>query len=313
VEPNSLSNCWERWSQTLYQTVGKGGAKLFIKYILNANYVLYLIMHVTFCFLVTKDLIKEAIWRTWFMRLQELGLKINIITHYSPKHKGNIQSEWLLKTIIPENYLFDTAWGWITKATLSLYKYALENSKADWYSIHSESCVPFISPEKFIKIFQAYKQNTFLSYCKAWWMDSTTTRDTRANLHLLPSEYHFAHPTWCILCHEDLSQIINLSESDKQLTNIITSGHSADESIIAIFLYKINNFKNVVNKLTTITDWKRTPNGCNPYTFNSWTEADINAVKELCADKSKQKYMFLRKIGPDFPDDNVLETTFEKG
>ena len=267
-------------------------------------------MDITFCFLVTKDLIKEHIWRKWFACLKKRGLKINIITHCSPEHKANINSDWLLKTIIPEEYLMDTAWGWLTKATLSMYKYALENSKSDWYTIHSESCIPFITPEKFIKKFNLYKKNTMLNYCKPWWTPTNSIND-RANLHLLPSEYHFAHAQWCIICHEDMYKIIQLTETDKVLTDIITSGHTADESIIAIFLYKINNFKNVVNKLTTITDWKRTPNGNNPYTFTDWTEEDRIAVKELYADKSKQKYMFMRKVGPNFPDQAL--TNFIKG
>jgi hypothetical protein len=254
---------------------------------------------------VTKDLIKEKVWRKWLARLQELGMKFNIITHCSPAYKANIKSSWLKYTIIPDDYLCDTAWSWLTKATLSMYKYALENSKSNWYSIHSESCIPFITPEKFIENFNVYKHNTFLSHSKAWWTP-TNARNDRANLHLLPSEYHLAHAQWCIICHDDLTQIISLTESDKQLTDIITSGHTADESIIAIFLYKINNFKNVINKLTTITDWKRSPTGCNPYTFMNWTEADKAAVLELCADKSKNEYMFMRKIGDTFPDEIIF-------
>ena len=262
-------------------------------------------MDVTFCFLVTKDLIKEHIWRTWLDRLKVLGLNINVVTHCSPAHKVNIKSDWLKATLIPANYLCDTEWGWLTKATLSMYKYALENTKAEWYSIHSETCVPFISPEKFIENFHLYKQKTFLSHCKAWWTP-TRSRNDRANLHLLPSEYHLAHSQWCILCLEDLSAIVKLAEKEQQLTAIITSGHTADESILAIFLFKINNFKNVVNKLTTVTDWKRTPNGNNPYTFNNWTETDKLAVAEMCADKSKNEYMFLRKIGATFPDEILM-------
>ena len=262
-------------------------------------------MDVTFCFLVTRDLIKESTWRSWLSRLQDLGLKFNVITHCSLAYKENIRSEWLKYTIIPDEYLRDTFWAWLTKATLSMYKYALENSKSSWYSIHSESCVPFVSPERFIENFQQFKHNSFLNHCKAWWTPTYSSND-RANLHLLPKEYHLAHAQWCILCLEDMVDIINLTESDKQLTDIITSGHTADESILAIFLFKINNFKNVINKLTTITDWKRSPTGCNPYTFNSWTEADKIAVHELCEDKTKNEYMFMRKIGKEFPD-NLLE------
>lgn len=47
---------------------------------------------VTFCFLVTRDLSKEHIWREWFEGLNRLQIKCAIVVHCS--HKGSIQSEW---------------------------------------------------------------------------------------------------------------------------------------------------------------------------------------------------------------------------
>jgi hypothetical protein len=263
-------------------------------------------MDVTFCFIVTTDLVKEQIWRKWLDRLRELGLKINVITHCSPAQHGNIKSDWLGQTILPADYLRETAWAWIMNAILSMYKYAITHSPSSWYTLHSESCLPCVSPEKFIENFNAYKQHSFLSYSKAWWTPMNVRND-RANLHLLPPDYHYAHAHLSILCQEDLSQMITLSETNHTLTTILQSGHTADESWIAVFLYKINNFKNVINKLTTITDWKRTPNGNNPYTFMNWTDADKAAVAEMRADKSKNEYMFIRKIGETFPDAVLLE------
>ena len=263
-------------------------------------------MDVTFCFLVTKDLVKEHIWRKWLARLQELGLKINVITHCSPAQCGNIKSDWLSQTILPADYLCDSAWGWLMQAEMSMYNYALTHSTSSWYTLHSETCVPLVTPEKFLENFNAYKAHSFLNYCKAWWTPTNVPND-RANLHLLPPDYHLAHPQWSILCHEDLADMMAFSKIDRLLTTILQSGHTADESFIAVFLYKINNFKNVINKLTTITDWKRSPNGCNPYTFHGWTEADKIAVEEMRADKTKNEYMFLRKIGDTFPDAVLLE------
>lgn len=257
-------------------------------------------MDVTFCFLVTKDLVKEQIWRKWFDRLTELGLKIKVITHTSPAQINNITSDWLKQTLMPRSYLTETDWGWVMNAMLSMYGYALENSPSAWYTLHSETCVPLVSPEIFIKNFQAAKQHSFLSYCKAWWTPNNAC-NYRANLHLLPNEYHLAHSQWSILCHEDLTQMLTLAKTDVWLTSILLNGHAAEESFIAVFLYKINNFKNVIQKLTTITDWKRTPNGNNPYTFMGWTDADKAAVAEMCADKTKTDYMFLRKVGATFP------------
>jgi hypothetical protein len=261
---------------------------------------------VTFCFIVTKDLIKEQIWRKWLDRLQELGLNIKVITHCSPKDRDNISSDWLQQTLLPADYLADTAWAWVMKAMLLMYSYAVKYSPSAWYTLHSEACVPLVSPEQFIEIFQATKGNSFLNYSKAWWTPTNAMND-RANLHLLPAEYHLAHPQWSILCHEDLAQMLTLAATDTQLTQILMSGHAAEESFIAVFLYKINNFKNVIQKLTTVTDWKRTPNGVNPYTFMDWTDADKAAVAEMRADKTKNEYMFLRKIGSTFPDSILNE------
>jgi hypothetical protein len=258
---------------------------------------------VTFCFLVTKDLVKEHIWRKWLERLAELKFKFKVVTHCSPAHIKHINSDWLRESLLPADYLFDTAWGWVMNAMLAMYTYATEQAPADWYSLHSETCVPFVSPEKFIESYRKFKQNTFISHCKAWWSPSPKCGEDRANLHLLPSEYHLAHAHWVILCHEDLTQLVKLAKDDEHLTRILIGGSSAEESFVAIFLYKINNFKNVINKLTTITDWKRTPNGKNPYIFNSWNEADRTAIAEICADQSKHEYMFMRKLGADFPDE----------
>jgi len=252
-------------------------------------------MDVTFCFLVTKDLVKEHIWRKWFDRLCELNFKFQVITHVSPNHKENVKSDWLQKTILPDDYLCETAWGYLMKAMLQTYSYATTHSPAAWYTFHSETCVPFVTPEKFVDNFHAFKTKSFLSYCKIWW---DPLSHQRANLHLLPSDYHYAHQQWSILCHEDLIQMVSLAQTDLQLTYILSNGSCADESWIAIFLYKINNFKNVITKRTTLVDWKRSI-GPNPYTFVDWLESDKITVDELQLDNN---ILFMRKVGSTFPD-----------
>jgi hypothetical protein len=258
---------------------------------------------VTFCFLVTQDLVKEELWRHWFARLQALDFKFNIITHISPAQKARVQSDWLRQTFLPDTSLCETAWGWLMRAELAMYTYAVAHHPAAWYTLHSESCVPLVAPETFIAQFQAYKTHTFLNYQKAWWTPTPVPCD-RANLHLLPPDYHWAHPQWSILCHEDLSQLVALAQADPHLTHILSSGHTADESFLAVYLYKINNFKNVIPKATTLVDWKR-GTGASPHTFLSWTEVDKAVVAELQAANAEKKhnYLFLRKIGAAFPDE----------
>lgn len=65
----------------------------------------------TFCFLVTRDLSKEHIWREWFEGLTRLQFKCAIVVHCS--HKDAIRSEWLKQYLIPDECTRDTAWGWL--------------------------------------------------------------------------------------------------------------------------------------------------------------------------------------------------------
>jgi hypothetical protein len=256
---------------------------------------------VTFCFIVTTDLVKEHIWREWFDRLEQLQFKIGIVVHCSASHKNKVKSDWLKQHFIPAECMRPTAWGWIVNAIMSMHEHALSACPAAWYSSHTETCVPMVSPEKFIDIFNACKQNSFISHSKAWW---NPLKVKRANLHLLPPAMHLVHSAWCIFCHEDLSQMVNLSKTDdrlKHVLNTVALGHVADESYAAIMLFNINHLKNVINQPTTLVDWKRTPNGNNPYTFNDWTSQDETIVRNIRR-STKNKYMFMRKIGPTFPD-----------
>ena len=89
---------------------------------------------------------------------------------------------------------------------------------------------------------------------------------------------------------------------ENQLTTTLLKGHAAEESFLAIFLYKINNFKNVIQKATTLVDWARSVGGGSPYTFHDWTAEDEKVVAALRAEKD-QNYLFMRKIGATFPDE----------
>ena len=74
---------------------------------------------VTFCFLVTRDLSKEHIWREWFEGLARLQFKCAIVVHCS--NKDAIHSEWLKQHLIPDECRRKTAWGWVLNAMLSMY------------------------------------------------------------------------------------------------------------------------------------------------------------------------------------------------
>jgi len=260
---------------------------------------------VTFCFLVSADLTKEHIWREWFDRLQQLQFKFAIVVHCSHSRAGNVRSDWLKQHFLPKERMRATAWGWIVHALMSMHEYAVITHPAAWYSTHTETCVPMVSPEKFIDTFNHRKQHSLMSYAKAWWNPGRGwSTNKRANLHLLPPAMHLVHSAWCIFCHEDLSQMVGLSKTDKtvgQVLNVLARGHVADESYAAVLLLIINNLKNVINQPATLVDWTRTKNRNNPHTFVEWTQRDEMSVCNI-RKNVKSEYMFMRKVGPAFPD-----------
>ena len=264
----------------------------------------------TFCFLVTQDLTKEHIWREWFAGLERLQFKYAIVVHCSLSHKEKIKSAWLKQWFMPDGCMRPTAWGWLVGAMMSMYDHAVQTQPAEWYTLHSDTCVPMVSPEKFVEIFNKHKQHSFVSYEKIWWNPKIVNR---ANLRMLPPQMHLVHSQWCIFCHEDLSQMVNLSKTNEQIKNtlaIVSSGHTADESYAAILLFNINRLKNVIKKQTTLVDWKRTPNGNNPYRFDGWSIYDVESVREIRKTKANE-YMFMRKVAPAFPDDVLRKHIFD--
>ena len=266
--------------------------------------------HATFCFLVTQDLTKEHIWREWFAGLERLQFKYAIVVHCSLSHAEKIKSAWLRQWCMPDGCMRPTGWGWVVEAMMSMYDYAVQTHPAEWYTLHSESCVPMVSPERFVDIFNKYKQKSFISYDKIWWDPKIVNR---ANLRMLPPHMHLAHSQWCIFCHEDLSQMVNLSKTNEQIKHMLlmmSRGHAGEESYAAVLLFNINRLKNVIKKQTTLVDWKRTPNGNNPYTFTTWTLHDMESVREIRMTKANE-YMFMRKVGPAFPDDVLRKHIFD--
>jgi hypothetical protein len=142
---------------------------------------------VTFCFLVSSDLTKEHIWREWFDRLQELQFKFAIVVHCSSSNKHKVGSDWLKQHFLPDECMRPTAWGWIVDALMSMHGHAVATCPAAWYSTHTETCIPMVSPEKFIDTFNRRKQHSLMSYTNAWWTPGRGwPTNKRANLHLLP-------------------------------------------------------------------------------------------------------------------------------
>ena len=252
---------------------------------------------VAFLFMVTRDLVKEHIWKKWF---ESLPINYNIYVHCSDPTK--IKSEWLKKYLIPYN--IPTTWNSHMEAELTLYRYALKNTNDSWFINLSETTVPYISPKKFSTFFRELKTKSMLTYKRPWWSKS---ENNRANLLMFPPDARFGNNEWCVLCNEDVRTIMYLWDYTPIVKTMIDGPH-ADESIFSVSLYIGNNFKNNIKTDTTIIDWERTTNyGNSPHVFTDWDKEDKKFVKDFV--EQNPYTMFIRKVSPDFPDSVILKWT----
>ena len=109
---------------------------------------------------IIEDLNFPNIWTYYF---KDNWDKVEIFSH--PKYPEKIKTEWLKKGILPEKYLVETRWGYLTNAYIELLRYALNNSNCDKFMFVSESGLP-IKP--FYKFYDMLKNgNIKTSYIKS--------------------------------------------------------------------------------------------------------------------------------------------------
>lgn len=254
---------------------------------------LYYDQSVALCFMVTRDLSKEHIWKSWLVELDKVGFKYNIYVHCSKPE--NIKSKWLKKYLVP--FSIPTAWNFHMEAELALLEYALDQTNDAWFINLSETTVPFVSPLKFVQMFIELSKTTLLEHKKPWW---DTKHENRANLKLFPAKARWGNSEWCVLCNKDMKSIVYIWKNTDIIDTMMKGAH-ADESIFSVTLYVANKFKNTLNELCTIMDWERDYWGSSPHTFIEYTKEDAEIIKEL---SKKSKYaMFIRKIEKSFPDE----------
>jgi hypothetical protein len=248
---------------------------------------------IAFCFMVTKDLSKENVWKKWLNELNKLNVKYNIYVHVSDPTK--VKSDWLKKYLIPQN--IPTWWDDHMDAELTLLKYALDNSNDSWFINLSETTIPMVSPSKFKKMFNNYKNKTILQYKKIWW---DPRFQDRGNSLKFPPKARLGNSEWCSICNEDMRVICYMWKNTNIINTIMKKPH-ADESIFSVSLYIGNRFKNTINAFNTLMDWERDLEASSPYTFKyPYTEYDKKFIEEFL---KKNKYvMFMRKVDSTFPD-----------
>lgn len=256
-------------------------------------------MKIALCFIISYDHIlnKEEIWKKWIEPNKDI---INVYFYY--KDYTKIKSQWIREHTLPPNCIYKTSYYHVIPAYLSLMSFALKHDKDNtWFCMLTDSCCPIISPKKFRYLFYKNYNKSIMSWRSAWW---NIDFHKRANLSMLPNDFHLANDPWFTLKREHILQVLTFANKKKDIINTICSGGLANESLFAIILhsYKQLDVKGpVISAATHITDWSRMTSATSPYLFKEGNEKDLSFID---SELSKNKYaMFIRKVSPEFPDE----------
>jgi hypothetical protein len=255
-------------------------------------------MKVALCFIINYDHIlnKENIWREWIESNKDI---INVYFYY--KDITKIKSKWIIKHTLPPKNIYETSYYHVIPAYLSLMKFALNHDKNNsWFCFLTDSCCPIISPKRFRYLFYKHYEKSIFSWKKAWW---NVQFHKRANLALLPEEFHLANDPWFVMKREHVQQCFHFVHTQRELTTTICKGGLANESLFAIIMYAYKQLttKNIISAVSHTTDWSRKTSPTSPHLFKDANELDKKFIEQSL---EKDRYaMFIRKIAPEFHDD----------
>jgi hypothetical protein len=253
-------------------------------------------MKVALCFIISYKHIlnKEELWKEWIKENQDI---INVYFHY--KDIQEIKSPWILRHCLPSEYIYQTSYMHVIPAYLSLMKYASQHDKSNqWFCFLTDSCCPIISPHRFRYLFFENYCKSILSWKKAWWNPSF---HKRANLALLPEEFHLANDPWFVLNREHIKACLQYADKKQPAVKTICNGGLANESLFAIMLYGSKKMDQVISHASHAADWSRMASTTSPHLFQNANTQDIQFIEKTL---NTTKYtMFIRKIAPEFPDD----------
>ena len=260
-------------------------------------------MKVALCFIISYKHIlnKEQLWINWIKENQDI---INVYFHY--KDINLIQSPWIKMYTIPPKYVQPTTYYNVVPAYMALLSYAfyhdLENK---WFCMLTDSCAPIISPAKFRQMFFDNCRVSLFSWKPAYW---NINIHRRANLRLFKKEYWLANDPWFTLSRAHVHKCIIFMAVKNGIYQLVNEGGLANESIFAIMLQTFNeltNTNNLINGVSTITDWSRMSSPTSPYLFKEATDENINIISNLL--KENPNAIFLRKVDRSFPDQAILD------
>jgi hypothetical protein len=259
---------------------------------------------VALCFLISYEhrLTHESLWREWIAPNSDI---IQIYFHY--KDLSKIQSSWIRSHALPPEAITQTSYFNIVPALFTMLAYAYHHDKHNtWFCFFTESCVPIVSPEYFRRMFQQYKNENIMKWQAAYW---NIQLHQRANLRLLPSEFHLSNDPWIILSRDGVEKCLNFMLLRNQLYQTICAGGLANESIFSIVFQSYHILSTSIrNEITTLCDWKRKSSPTSPYLFNEATQENKTWILQ---EKEKHPFaFFLRKVSPNFPDETLKDVWF---
>ena len=260
---------------------------------------------IALCFIINYEhvLYKEALWREWIQPNKDI---INIYFFY--KDLKQIKSRWILNHTIPQKNICYTSYFHVIPAYISILNFALKHDKSNkWFCYLTDSCCPIITPSQFRTLFEKYQNQTIMSYSKAHW---NIEFHKRANLALLPKEYHLANDPWFVLTRENAIDIMNFVVNEDKMCNLICNGGLANESLFAIILTHFKKIQNVLSKTTHMADWIRMSSPTSPHLFKLGDGDDVQFIENFL--EKNEFVMFIRKVHPEFPDEILRKYICDK-
>jgi hypothetical protein len=258
---------------------------------------------VALCFIISYNHIlhKEQIWIDWINENKDI---INVYFHYTDYNK--IKSNWIKSHTIPPNITHPATYYNVVPAYMAVQSFAYSHDvNNQWFCMLTESCVPIIPPSKFREMFLNNYNKTIMKHIPANW---NVQLQKRANVRLLPKNYWLKNEPWFTLSREHVKKCMLFMFLNTNIYKTINAGGLANESIFAIMLNSFNilyDESQIINKVSTITDWTRMSSPTSPYLFTDATQENITIINDLL--KENKYAMFLRKVHSQFPNNALMQ------
>lgn len=273
---------------------------------------------VTFCFLLTRDLVKLGVWQDWFDRLDALEFRYKVIAHCSECQQNcsgqqclqHIKSDWLRKYIIPVHW--ETSWGHVMNAQLALYREARSHGSA-WITLHSESCVPFVSADAFVKAFEENQHHSLINVRN---LPQRLVDDNVSNLQKIRKEHRAKHDQWCVLSRDHLDAVLNFADvSNRSDAAGMLAQAIADEHFTGVALRTLGllDGPGVKQVMSTFVDWSN-EDASGPRTYSAWDTEAQETVQAILKSRETRLLtvqgistpLFFRKVSESFPTQGVV-------